>query len=690
MHLTVDPNASPATTTFRSVHEARNAARQHIADGLREPLVIELAAGEHRLTAPLVLGPADSGTPECPVVWQGNPALRTVLSGGVEVSGWSPCANLPAGTPAAAAGHVYSAPLPDGISRPRVLFDGKGLLSRAESADFEAPGRDGVTSDQTLCFTPGTLPCAPRDDMELFLKPSHPWIVNALPVDGVDGEAGTLHTAIPATYALVSRLTQKTTANVCRLQNVPEGLTEPGRWFVDAAQKRLYLWPRNEGALQEILVPAVTELIRLEGDLEQRAWAGHIFFRHLTLTHADEHPWPAERLSVQHDWELYEGPTALLRLRDAEGVTVEHCTFCQSGGGGIRSERHGVDHTIAENRFTDLGGSGIACIGTPPGDRDENHHNRITRNRIERVGAVLWHASGILLCQSGHNEVRNNLLLHLPYCGITLVSGREGVFSEAEKGRQAVRHDGRGGTVAWDELSDCPPQTANRIGFLTCRYNRVEHNEIHHCMERLGDGNGIYISGTGVGNVARRNWVHDILGQGCQSAIRFDDRQWHCRVEENVVARISGGGITVKDVNDVENNIVVDCRRFGSILVRREGTWGSNIRRNILVQPGTPFPEGGSGLEPPFYDGRGFNGKLEDPTIEDNLLWCTKDQAAGEACLTKMRARGKDRRSVFADPGFVDPGTDDYRLRPESPAPRLGFRPFDSWGLTLPVSQGAP
>jgi hypothetical protein len=38
---------------------------------------------------------------------------------------------------------------------------------------------------------------------------------------------------------------------------------------------------------------------------------------------------------------------------------------------------------------------------------------------------------------------------------------------------------------------------------------------------------------------------------------------------------------------------------------------------------------------------------------------------------------GYDEHSLVADPMFVDPEHDDYRLAPESPAFRLGFQPID-------------
>jgi len=51
----------------------------------------------------------------------------------------------------------------------------------------------------------------------------------------------------------------------------------------------------------------------------------------------------------------------------------------------------------------------------------------------------------------------------------------------------------------------------------------------------------------------------------------------------------------------------------------------------------------------------------------------------------KWRQNGYDTNSLIADPLFIDPAEGDYRLQPDSPALKLGFKkiPVDRIGLTL-------
>ena len=52
--------------------------------------------------------------------------------------------------------------------------------------------------------------------------------------------------------------------------------------------------------------------------------------------------------------------------------------------------------------------------------------------------------------------------------------------------------------------------------------------------------------------------------------------------------------------------------------------------------------------------------------------------------LQDWREMGYDLHSIYADPMFIDPENGDYRVKPESPAIKLGFRNFKmgTWGLT--------
>ena len=55
----------------------------------------------------------------------------------------------------------------------------------------------------------------------------------------------------------------------------------------------------------------------------------------------------------------------------------------------------------------------------------------------------------------------------------------------------------------------------------------------------------------------------------------------------------------------------------------------------------------------------------------------------GTVSWQQWQARGQDKNSLIADPGFADPEHGDFSLRPDSPASKIGFKQID-------VSQAGP
>ncbi|HEY1066871.1 MAG TPA: hypothetical protein VGE52_12200, partial [Pirellulales bacterium] len=126
--------------------------------------------------------------------------------------------------------------------------------------------------------------------------------------------------------------------------------------------------------------------------------------------------------------------------------------------------------------------------------------------------------------------------------------------------------------------------------------------------------------------------------------------------------------------NVVRNNIIADC---GTEHVRRsrpEEFFAFSFERNIvLLGPGKLFAQN----NPNWFDGR--------VECHCNVYWKPQVWASGDpgqAFAGKdwedWRHSGQDAGSFVADPLFVDPQHGNWSLKPESPALKTGFVPFDA------------
>lgn len=668
-----NPNADQSDGPFATLERARDAVR-NLRETKTSNIVVLIREGTYTLTNTTMFSLQDSGSENSTITYSAYPGETPVFSSGKKIAGWEQAGGDLAGLPEEARGKVLVA---ETSERFFTLYDAEGMLPRASSAGF-VPLRGG--SRNQLHFPQGKLKdWSNVEDVEIIVRPHHAWISNVLPLKSVDQRKQMATTSIDATYAM-NKLHFLPDVESCWVENVLEELDEPGEWVLNTKEGKLYLWPRNDSP---VLAPTLIELVRLEGNVDKAGPEDepvrNLVFRGLTFTHGDRYTLAEDDAGLQHDWDMLDKANALVRLRGAENCAVGDCHFVHSGSGAIRVDLHGKKNKLQGNHIEHLGGGGILLCGYGPGTKDVNTENLVYNNHIHDLGKIYLHSPGIFLWQSGENRVANNLIHHMPYCGM-IVSGFMTHFFE-RNGRELTR------TVRKDEVGELPPQPTvdDARAFLHSHDNLIEYNEIHNVMERMGDGNGIYIRGAGAGNIIRRNYIHHLVTPMLmQAAIRTDGGQRDTLIAENLVYQCMAQGIIVKLNNKAVNNIVADVLAppRGFYLSLREGPMkGAVIKRNIFYSTGkdTTFIDElppGNGRKTEDRRGRAL-ARAKDADTDYNIYYCTTDPELGQAALTKQQGEGVDTYSLAVDPLFMDPENGDFRLKPNSPALQLGFVPFD-------------
>ncbi|MDB2673517.1 right-handed parallel beta-helix repeat-containing protein [Akkermansiaceae bacterium] len=519
------------------------------------------------------------------------------------------------------------------------------------------------------------------EDIELVVRPHHAWIVNILPLKSIDEQRQIATTSIPATYGMKPLHFLPETKSVW-VENVIDVLDEPGEWVLDTKEGKVYLWPRDNSPPKNIRIPLLKEYLLIEGANNIKGPTDtpvrNLIFRGLTFTRGEADRMGQNDKGLQHDWQFHDKANALVRLRGTENCVIENCHFLKSGGTAIRVDLHGQKNRIRSNHIEHIGGTGILICGYGPGTKDVSHHNLIENNHIHHVGKIHAHSPGIFLWQSGENRVAHNLVHHTPYSGIIISGVMTQFFAKKGNSRELVR------TIRRHEVGPPKKKTLEEIRpFLHTHDNLIEYNEIHHVMQQLNDGNGIYIRGAGAGNIICRNYIHDLLAPTVmQSSIRTDGGQRDTLITENLIYRCIAQGMQIKLNNRAINNVIADIRpgthkgekRTPMFLKLYEGPLtGGAFQHNIFYHPGKDIV---------FYqETKNFRTPVgafaKDADTDHNIYFCAGNPSLGKEFLAQKRREGVDENSIALDPLFMDPKNGDFRFKPDSPAHKLGIKPLD-------------
>ena len=625
---------------FATIQKARDAVRAMKKKGsLTKPVIVYIRGGLYELGDTLVFTLEDSGTKDYPITYTAYKNEEPILSGGRSITGpWTDYK-----------GKIKVCTIPavtEGKWSFRQLFLNGERQTRArfpnENESFYVIDEsEGDLGRDAMKYQTGHFKNFKNlNDVEVVLF--HFWNESRLLVSEVDEEKR----IVTFTGPIGTRLSSGSDLNRYYIDNVLEGLDQPGEWYLNRHNGKLYYWPVCDLKDAELRAPLVNELVRFEGDVESENYIEYINIRGLTFCDAD-YILPKEGIPPIRDPGDIWFPSA---------VTIKGVRECVFQDNTIRNVgTYGLDITgdaiqVIGNKIYDTGSGGIVTRSYG------KHRNVISYNHIHHCGSVLHAAVGINI-DDGGGLISNNLIHHTSHSGIYAR------HFATDYGQEFQRRNQQQGLI-------------------------IEYNEIYDVMHGMNDGAGIFVRDDYV--VIRNNLIHDVWpcpeGHGSTAwGIYLGCDTRNCLVENNVVYRAKGGQVVWhgQKNNTIYNNIFIEAygtegdqaqvNYINPVELKHEKI---RLLRNIIYysSPNTNL----------YFFGFGGQAERSLPMESDyNLIFHTKGKdfviggLPGVTTFQDWQNRGFDTHSIVADPLFVDPKNDNYSLRDESPAFELGFKPID-------------
>ena len=183
----------------------------------------------------------------------------------------------------------------------------------------------------------------------------------------------------------------------------------------------------------------------------------------------------------------------------------------------------------------------------------------------------------------------------------------------------------------------------------------------------LDDLGGIYTCRTPQSRI-RFNVVHDVKGRRADSGIGLyqDEGSRDLLIAKNLVYRCRSAwaiSYTCRNLTR-ENNILAYCTHAQLWGYSGEYPHQFTFRHNLVY-----YAQGAVGAA--------FT--RTQSAFDYNLYYKIGGGPVmfGDKNFAQWQATGQDKHSVVADPLFVDPEHGDFRLKPGSPAEKIGFEPWD-------------
>lgn len=542
VHVAADGNDSSdgtASQPFATLGHALEAAQGLAGKNPDSDIRILVRSGVYRIAAPLTVSPTH--VPANGSLTISAPAEeRVVISGGRTITGWrvEDDGSWTTSIPEVAAGKWRFRELfVNDQRRPRARHPNAGYLRIDESFPDKRSG---------FSFHAGDLPHAWTGGGELVFL--HDWSISRMPVKSVEHDTRRLTSA----HSIGNRADHYKIDHFEKhpryyVENHPTFLDAAGEWLLDEAAGQLTYRPLSGESPEsvEVVAPLVDKLLVVAGDDTRPVRNFHIQNIDFSLC----------------GWQLpaggyASGQATAYERRDGTPQQFSR-TFIPPAIHFARAE----SCSFRDSRIAHLGTSGIAFGSQTRDCRLENcviedvsgNGVNLGEDTTRIVDSRPWWQAAPGQVATGHmidgNKIRD--------CGRQFF-GAVAVWAGLTRGvkitnNEIARHPYTGVSLGW-MWNPTPTPAAENV---------VADNHIHHVMQVLSDGGGIYTLGRQPGTRLVNNVIHDVplnAGRAESNGMFLDQGSDQILIQGNMIYRIDRSPLRfhqAKQITVRENVLVV-------------------------------------------------------------------------------------------------------------------------------------
>ena len=302
------------------------------------------------------------------------------------------------------------------------------------------------------------------------------------------------------------------------IENVREEMTEPGEWYFDKENKRVYVILKPEHSLDGAEISVNSSFFIFKG-------CKSVSLESIKIRRAKRTFMLTDEPLLRSDWTIYRG--GAIYFANSTDCSVSECSLFDIGTNGVFVDGKNSNITVSRCHFKDMGASGICFVGKPSSVRSplfeatrSQSFLDIDKKRgpksneypkgctvedclIERVGTVEKQATGVEISMSYGISVINTSIYDASRAGINISEGTFGghlidgcdVFDTVKETGDHGSFNSWGRDRFW-HLSDLEQNEIYKHAHLDCMGKTVIRNSRFRCDRGwdidLDDGSSNY------------------------------------------------------------------------------------------------------------------------------------------------------------------------------------------------------